>query len=515
MNRKPERDDIRIVRAIVGTLRTHDLSGFEIWQWLGPVRGAFGILTEANLYPTLYGLEAEGLIEGAWHEDDRTRRTYRITAAGMQYAEKEGWGPVAFRRSRGSGALADADGADGNWSWLADTRIRPADEESPAGSPESAAVGAYLGRLQDSLHLSIVYCTDVRHEIADHIADSTARLRVGSGESPDAATATLEALGPAEDLAGHIDAAQLTTERLRSGLWWGSAVGTLTVMVGGALASAGLLWSTPFIASALPVVAGALGLHLYAPFTAEWGTEALALAGWVGAFVGARRSMPHVALKSRRAESYVWRIWAIAGGLPLAASAILVSLSLDPLAAATLLGIPIAWVLGTRRPAPLYGQTVTNRGLAICLAVLAVVLLLPGGRVWAFDPSVIPSADPPVTHDQTATVNWDGSGTSARWQVQIALPIGAGWHDARLELWPTHRVGPTIVLDSSATAPTQAVAAGDFLDFTALPRGTPDWWVTVTAVGPDGNRHTLDTEVIYGRPAHVNASILLWLIGRL
>src|SRR5674476_1436297 len=82
MSEEQSRDDLRITRAIVGALRERDLAGYAIWQWLGPVHGAQRGLSEANLYPTLYRLEAAGLLESSWCEGERTRRTYRITAAG-------------------------------------------------------------------------------------------------------------------------------------------------------------------------------------------------------------------------------------------------------------------------------------------------------------------------------------------------------------------------------------------------------------------------------------------------
>lgn len=64
----------RIDPAIVGALRGRDLSGFEIWRWLGCEEGTFGLLSEADLYPTLYRLEAEGLLRSDWREDERTGR---------------------------------------------------------------------------------------------------------------------------------------------------------------------------------------------------------------------------------------------------------------------------------------------------------------------------------------------------------------------------------------------------------------------------------------------------------
>lgn len=89
----------RTDRAIVGALRGRDLSGFEIWRWLGSDGGTFGLLTEPALYPTLYRLEAERLLQSDWHEGERTRRTYRLTATALKRAEDNGWPAIPFRGS--------------------------------------------------------------------------------------------------------------------------------------------------------------------------------------------------------------------------------------------------------------------------------------------------------------------------------------------------------------------------------------------------------------------------------
>jgi hypothetical protein len=44
-------------------------------------------------------------------------------------------------------------------------------------------------------------------------------------------------------------------------------------------------------------------------------------------------------------------------------------------------GAPLMWLLGTRRPAPLFGDTVTARGLALCIVAATAITFLPGGRV--------------------------------------------------------------------------------------------------------------------------------------
>ena len=45
MDDKSAGDDVRITRAVIGVLLEHDLSGFEIWQCVGPVHGNTGALS--------------------------------------------------------------------------------------------------------------------------------------------------------------------------------------------------------------------------------------------------------------------------------------------------------------------------------------------------------------------------------------------------------------------------------------------------------------------------------------
>jgi hypothetical protein len=35
-------DELRVTRAIIGSVREHDLSAFEVWHWLGPIAGPAG-----------------------------------------------------------------------------------------------------------------------------------------------------------------------------------------------------------------------------------------------------------------------------------------------------------------------------------------------------------------------------------------------------------------------------------------------------------------------------------------
>jgi PadR family transcriptional regulator PadR len=516
--------DPRITRAIVGALRERDLSGYAIWQWLGPVHGAQGGLEQANLYPTLYRLEAAGLLGSSWREGERTRRTYRITAAGLREAESRGWGTLAPGRTRREGAPSGSGEDESGWVWqsVLDTPAPQADPDAiPDGLDvtrsdivELGPVKAFLGELEASLRLSAVYGHDARNEIGDHIADSAAQLRASGCEPKEAITEAIATLGPASKLAAEISLAQLTPKRLRHGLQWASAEASLASFGTLALTWTIIVALTPALLWTLTHVGAALGLHLYAPNVGELHTQDLGIAGCVGAFVGARLSMPALSLKSRQAETVVWTKWALLGAPPLALMALLVPANLDPLSAATLVAIPLAWIAGTRRPRPPAGDALTMSGMALTAAVAVALVVLPGVRVWGFQPDQEPAGSSPYAAVQNVSVYWTGEPGGTSWQVTVTLPAASGWRDARLEVWPARREGILIVPDPTATRATQ-VSNGSAIDLTSLSPSQSDWWVTVSAIGTDGQRHTIAADLRLGRPPHFHGSLLNWLIHSL
>jgi DNA-binding PadR family transcriptional regulator len=513
--------DPRITRAIVGALRERDLSGYAIWQWIGPVHGARGGLSQANLYPILYRLEAAGLLESSWCEGERTRRTYRITAVAVKEAERRGWGTLAPGRTRREGAAPGSGDGESDWVWQSvpdtgksedDPDPIPQDADSLRSDVSKLApVAAFLAELDGSLRLSAVYRNDARNEIGDHIADEAAQLRAGGSQSKEAITEAIAALGPASDLAAEIGMAQLTSKRLRHGLQWASAEATLASFGTMALTWTVLATLTPALLWLLTHVGGALGFHLYAPNVGELHTEDLGIAGCVGAFVGARLSMPALSLKSRQAETVVWTKWALLGAPPLALMALLVPANLDPLSAATLVAIPFAWIAGTRRPRPPAGDVLTVGGVALTAAIAVMLVVLPGIRVWGFQPEQEPVAAVPYTAAQSASVNWIGEPGGTSWQVTVSLPPGSGWRDPLLEVWPARREGILIGPDPTSTQATQ-VPNGSVIDLASLSPNQSDWWVTVSAIGTDGERHTIAADPRLGRAPHFHGSLLNWLI---
>jgi DNA-binding PadR family transcriptional regulator len=502
--------DIRISRAIVGALRTHDLAGFELWQWLGPIQGADTVLDEASLYPTLYRLEAQGLLSSAWHEEGGTRRVYRITAAGQKEAEEHGWGAVAARGRRTGDRERPGETGEPEWTWRSEAERQPSHSQD---EPEYRAVEAYVAELDCALALDALHRHDVDAEIGDHLSASIARREAQGQGCIEATEQAIAALGPAPELARAINSAQLSRARLEAGLRWGSAVATLTAFTALAVGLCIAFFVTPVAADVVTAVAGTFGIHLFAPSTPEWRTEEVGVCGWIGAFVAARRSMPNVSLRSRRAEEVAWPIWAAAGATALAAVVLLFPFRLDGFAILTLAGIPLAWVLGTRHPATPYGDTVTARGLALALIVATVALLAPGARVWVYDRSNAPAHGSPFEAGAPVTAVWEGSPETLVGQMTISLEPASGWTDPRLEVWPAAESGLSIVPDSTAAEPALVAPGGEPIDLSLLSHDVPTWWLAVTAVGPDGRRHTLDSSVHIGWRNHGLNNILAGLLG--
>ena len=84
----------KVASWIFEGLREEDRSGYELWRWLDVSLGQNRLLTEADLYPSLYYLEAERLISGRWRDVEPTRRVYRIAAGGAALAAE--WGRPAL-----------------------------------------------------------------------------------------------------------------------------------------------------------------------------------------------------------------------------------------------------------------------------------------------------------------------------------------------------------------------------------------------------------------------------------
>lgn len=534
--------DERITRAIIGALREQDRSGHELWKWLGPIHGTHEELTEASLYPILYRLEAERLIRGEGREIQPTRRAYRVAARGLELAARHGWPVVAHRREpdpiltpmietsvahaqttdaeatipppdvitappEAAGRDADADAA---------TAAQPdvIGTDADADTKAQALIRDYVSKVDAGLRLSWPHRNSIRIEIGDQLQDCADEL-AGRGLDPvAAATEAVARLGPPEVLAEAATSAQFTWRRLLQGIRTGGYVAIVSGGLGLA-AGASVLLLAPFIARTVATVGGAFGLHVYVPETVEWGDQQKLAAAWVGAFIAARRSTPRVAILSRRAEGNIRLAWAIAGALPLLLMVLFVPIALDSLTAVGLVGIPIAFIVGTWRSQGPGDDSASRRGVAQAALLLALFLFLPGFRAWVFDPATVPPANPPAAISQTMSFHWHDNlqGTST-WHVSVSGLDPALWPDARIELWPTIRQGATIAPDPRATRPSMSISPGDGFDLATLSNPTPDWWVTLTATGSDGQRRTLLGDVHVGAPSRGLDSLVGWVLER-
>ncbi len=524
----------RVDRTIVGALRGRDLSGFEIWRWLGAEQGTAGVLTETALYPTLYRLEAERLLQSDWHEGDRTRRTYRLTANALQKADENGWPALPFRATPTVHAapvqnarMASPDPEAG--AWFVPPRSDPAQLAEPAWwsrlpAPTSdggrdgrrgavtgsgadsrfAAVARYANDLGSALDLPRIDAGRVRQEIADHLTDSASMLRQGGTDEGQAATEAIDRLGDFRDLAARIGRAQQTKDRrdraIRRGLL--EFVGEIVLWL--AVTAVPFAFG-PGLADAVTALGQAVGLHLVVLGSAEWATNQMAALLCVGAFAAGRLSLGHAARISHHSDASIRKRWGVVGALAVLVIALLLPGCPDGLVVATLLAAPLAFVAGTLRPKHQNESAYTWRALATVAVFVAMVTLMPAARLFAYDPNGTPGA--PLSQGvgpDRLTVFQFRDGTFG-----YELPGSTTFAD--VEVWPASPEGLFIVPDRSAGGPTLSAVAG--VDMAKLPP-RPQWWIAAVVVGPDGHRTAAAVAIQTGNsPGLSNA--LSWLISRL
>ena len=76
---------------VLALLEEHERHGYEIGRLIDERSGGAISFHVTSLYPTLYGLEARGLIEGRWLDKagQRRRRMYRLTPGGRGVLAKQ------------------------------------------------------------------------------------------------------------------------------------------------------------------------------------------------------------------------------------------------------------------------------------------------------------------------------------------------------------------------------------------------------------------------------------------
>jgi hypothetical protein len=197
----------------------------------------------------------------------------------------------------------------------------------------------------------------------------------------------------------------------------------------------------------------------------------------------------------------------------LALVALFAPIALDSLTVIGLLGIPVAFFVGVWRVQGPIDDPASKRSVAQATLLLTLFLFLPGFRVWVFDPATIPHANPPVTASTTMQFDWyDNLAGGTTWHVSVSGLDTAVWHDPQIEFWPTARQWATIAPDPGAAHPSLTIAPGEGLDPATIPRPTPEWWVTLTATGSDGQRRTLLTDVHPDAPSTGLDNLLGWAL---
>jgi PadR family transcriptional regulator, regulatory protein PadR len=74
---------------VLARLRSGPLHGYQIALDVAERSGGRFDFRHGTLYPILHRLEQEGRIEGAWTEEKRPRKVYRLTAKGRRSLEEE------------------------------------------------------------------------------------------------------------------------------------------------------------------------------------------------------------------------------------------------------------------------------------------------------------------------------------------------------------------------------------------------------------------------------------------
>lgn len=536
----PVRIDSRIDRAIVGALRGQDLSGFEIWRWLGSEDAVSGLLTEPQLYPTLYRLEAEGLLESDWREAERVRRLYRLTATALRQADAHAWPAIVLRDSlspsRGEidrpSRTHSPDPDAGSWfvpPKPAPTAVAPATAASAApsepgaanesgrvpsdrparpateGRPGNPAIARYEADLGADLDLPRPEAARVRQEITDHLTDSAHALELGGLDTVAASAEAIRHLGDPRYLAAQIAAAQQTRDRQGRAIRR-AVVELVSEVILWMVLSAAVVVLSPGASDVVTSLGRMAGLHLAVLRSAEWTTNQMAIMLCIGAFAAGRLSMGQLSRISRHSDATLRKRWAIIGAAAVLALALLLPGYQDVLVVATLLAAPLAFVAGTLRPTHTNENAYTWRALGQAILLVAVVTLLPLGRLFAYDPSGTPRA--PAAQAEAPgqlTINQLADGT---FEYTASAP-GPGV--VTVELWPASTDGPFIVVDRSAARAT--IVAEHAVDLTKLPPYR-QWWVAAVRLAPGGQRTAVAVVIQAGLPGSPNTA-LGWLISHL
>lgn len=88
-----------IVILILNMLEREPMYGYKLIKEIEKNSGGIFSFKEGTLYPILHSLEAEGMVEAFWTEEEGTRKRkyYRLVAKGHQYLKEKQAEWVTFR----------------------------------------------------------------------------------------------------------------------------------------------------------------------------------------------------------------------------------------------------------------------------------------------------------------------------------------------------------------------------------------------------------------------------------
>ena len=99
--------DMLILKAV----SLKPLHGYGVLLRIGQITGGALDIPQGSLYPALYRLEHQGLIDTEWGRSDNNRRAkfYTLTAAGRKRLREEtaGWNRLAAAMASALGATLD------------------------------------------------------------------------------------------------------------------------------------------------------------------------------------------------------------------------------------------------------------------------------------------------------------------------------------------------------------------------------------------------------------------------
>lgn len=392
-----------------------------------------------------------------------------------------------------------------------------------ADPERSAGTDDYLARVSVGLRLPEPYASEVRDELAAHLADATAAL-IEEGLTPEQAEReAIARLGSPDVLADALRRAQQTRRRLLAGAAGGvwAAVGH---GIGGTILGYGLLVAVGLSIAVLVAVVNHFirfdwSLDASVPYQA-WTTALAAGAMCVGAFLGARRAVQATAARSLRSVREIGPWWALGGTVVLGLWVLFIlRMPLGWPAVAAELLIPPSFAAGATVMIERPGPRIRMRHILLAAVVgfvLPVILLFGASAQVGTTLSAIGSGPYASADEMWRALHYDLIGR--RPPDDIAGAFGAGdyfadggmiapyvdvastvdlsaWRDFRFEAW--RRLPDDISPDPNFRAPFATAPAelrGTRLQATLRVDRTPGvvyYGLVLTGVGPDGERYLL------------------------